>query len=153
MTVTPSRAALFDAKLIRPGTHVAAMGSDSKGKQEIPVELLRAASLFADFPQQSRVIGEFQHVAAELDAGSKTVTAIGDVLRGAAKGRQSRDEITVFDSSGVSIQDLLVASRIVELARARSFDLTARYFSGRVASQRPRVSSGSTNTSRKKYEL
>ncbi len=120
VTVTPSRAALFDARLIKPGTHVAAMGSDSKGKQEIPVELLRASSLFADFPQQSRVIGEFQHVAAELDSGSKHMTAIGDVLRGAAKGRQGRDEITVFDSSGVSIQDLLVASRIIELARARS---------------------------------
>jgi ornithine cyclodeaminase len=120
VTATPSRQALFDAKLIRPGTHIAAMGSDRQGKQEIPVELLRTAKLFADFPQQSRAIGELQYVAAEIEAGRIAVTAIGDVLRGKAPGRTSREEITLFDSSGVSIQDLLVARKVVDLALARA---------------------------------
>jgi ornithine cyclodeaminase len=116
VTVTPSRQPLFDAAWVRPGTHISAMGADRKGKQELPPELLRKASLFADYPAQSRVIGELQHVASELEAGSLKLTAIGDVLRGTAPGRRSAEEITVFDSSGVAIQDLLVAQRIVELA-------------------------------------
>jgi ornithine cyclodeaminase len=115
VTVTPSRKPLFDAGLIKPGTHVAAMGADHYGKQEVPVELLRKARLFADFPTQARTLGELQHVAADIDAGRVAVTAIGDVLRGAAHGRRNDDEITVFDSSGVAIQDLLVAHRVVEL--------------------------------------
>jgi ornithine cyclodeaminase/alanine dehydrogenase-like protein (mu-crystallin family) len=114
VTVTPSRQPLFDAGWIRPGTHVAAMGTDRKGKQEIPVELLRKASLFADLPEQSRTIGEMQHVAADIDAGKLRITAIGDVLRGNAPGRRTDEEITLFDSSGVAIQDLFVAQRVVE---------------------------------------
>jgi ornithine cyclodeaminase len=115
VTVTPARAPLFDASLVRSGTHVAAMGTDRIGKQELPVSLLHNARLFADFPPQSRVIGEFQHVAGEIDSGRLEVTAIGDVLRGVAAGRIDEEEITVFDSSGVAIQDLMVASRIVGL--------------------------------------
>lgn len=119
VTVTPSRKPLFDAGLIRPGTHVAAMGADHFGKQELPVELLHSARLFADYPPQARTLGELQHVAADIDSGRVTVTAIGDVLRGVAAGRRSADDITVFDSSGVAIQDLLVAHRVVELLQAR----------------------------------
>lgn len=108
VTATPSTAPLFDAAWVRPGTHVATMGSDARGKQELPPELLGRARLFCDLPAQARVIGEYQHAPAEAE-----VIAIGDVLAGRRAGRSSSDEITVFDSSGLSIQDLRVADRLL----------------------------------------
>ncbi|AUQ54778.1 ornithine cyclodeaminase family protein [Phaeobacter inhibens] len=113
ITVTPANAPLFDAAWVQPGTHVASMGSDSKGKQELPPQLFDRARLFCDLPAQSRQIGEFQHArdAAEL-------TAIGEVLSGLKAGRSGDDDITVFDSSGLSVQDLYVAQTILDLLDA-----------------------------------
>ncbi|MCE7007531.1 ornithine cyclodeaminase family protein [Kibdelosporangium philippinense] len=109
VTATTSRAPLFDADWVRPGTHVASMGSDARGKQELPPELLAKARLFCDLPEQSVQIGEMQHA---IDATG--LTALGDVLTGKAEGRVADDDITVFDSSGIALQDLYVA---VELLR------------------------------------
>jgi ornithine cyclodeaminase/alanine dehydrogenase-like protein (mu-crystallin family) len=83
------------------------MGLDARGKQELSTELLVEASLFCDLPEQSRAIGEFQHAPEEV-----ILTAIGDVLSGAHPGRRSPDEITVFDSSGLSLQDLHVGRHL-----------------------------------------
>lgn len=114
--VTASRGQpLFEAEWVRPGTHVVSMGSDARGKQELPPALLRHARLFCDLPAQSVDIGEFQHVASDVLNGSLSLGAIGDVLTGKTAGRQTEDEITVFDSSGISLQDLAVASALVSL--------------------------------------
>lgn len=72
------------------------------------MELLLRAELFCDLADQSRRIGEFQHVP------QATLTEIGTVLAGAAKGRSDGSAITVFDSSGISLQDLFVASAVIE---------------------------------------
>ncbi|CAO3431578.1 ornithine cyclodeaminase family protein [Azospirillum endophyticum] len=108
VTATPARAPLFEADWVRPGTHVASMGSDARGKQELPPDLLARAGLFCDLAEQSRAIGEFQHAPPDV-----TVTAIGAVLLGRHPGRRSRDEITVFDSSGLSLQDLYIARSLL----------------------------------------
>lgn len=118
VTATSSRSPLFRAEWIRPGTHISSMGSDQRGKQELPPQLHTAASLFADLPSQSTAIGEFQHVADLIDSGRLRLTAIGDVLRQAHAGRRSRNEITVFDSSGVAVQDLYLAAEILDRAIA-----------------------------------
>lgn len=110
VTATSVRAPLFEAAWIRPGTHIACMGADSKGKQEVPPLLYPLARLFCDLPAQSRTIGEFQHVASSIE-----VIAIGDVLAGRQSGRQSKDDITIFDSSGIALQDLFVAEHLVRL--------------------------------------
>jgi ornithine cyclodeaminase len=108
VTATASRAPLFDADWVRPGTHLASMGSDATGKQEMPAALFPRASLFCDLPSQSRSIGEFQHAGA-----SAPLVAIGDVLAGRHPGRQSDAEITIFDSSGLSVQDLYIARHVL----------------------------------------
>ncbi|RDE08113.1 ornithine cyclodeaminase family protein [Pelagibacterium lacus] len=110
VTATTARAALFDAAWVRPGTHVSSMGSDATGKQELPAQLLSRARLFCDLPEQSRRIGEFQHAAPDA-----SLTAIGAVLAGEAPGRRDDDEITVFDSSGLALQDLYVARALLAL--------------------------------------
>jgi ornithine cyclodeaminase len=115
ITATPSTEPLFaDPDWIRPGTHISAMGADTPGKQELPVDLVKNGRLFADLPEQSRRIGEFQHIAlADPDV---SIAAIGDVITGARPGRLSPDDITIFDSSGIALQDLFVAERVVAAA-------------------------------------
>jgi ornithine cyclodeaminase len=113
VTATASRAPLFESQWLKPGTYVASMGSDQAGKQELPPDLLRRARLFCDLPPQSLSIGEFQHVREEIDAGVTALTAIGDVLAGRASGRIDAQEIIVFDSSGLALQDLFVAASLL----------------------------------------
>lgn len=110
---TTATAPLFDAEWIRPGTHVASIGSDAVGKQELPTALFARARLFCDLPSQSVVIGEFQHIAEDVETGAVALTAIGDVLAGVAPGRVQDADITVFDSSGIALQDLAVAVALV----------------------------------------
>lgn len=109
VTATPSRTPLFDAGWIRPGTHVASMGSDAAGKQELSPALFDRAALFCDLPSQAVVMGDLQHFGGDRSQ----IVAIGDVLRGRAKGRLSPEQITVFDSSGIALQDLTIARRLV----------------------------------------
>jgi ornithine cyclodeaminase/alanine dehydrogenase-like protein (mu-crystallin family) len=117
VTATPSRDPLFDAAWVKPGTHVVSMGSDAPGKHELPSELFPRARLFCDLLSQSVQIGEFQHVRDAIDSGVLSVTPIGDVIEKRALGRRSDDEITVFDSSGISLQDLYMADALI---RART---------------------------------
>ena len=112
---TASRGPLFNADWVRPGTHVVSMGSDTRGKQELPPDLFSRARLFCDLPAQAVEIGEFQHICDLVADGSLAVTAIGAVLTGAAEGRSSREEISVFDSSGIALQDLAVATALLRL--------------------------------------
>jgi ornithine cyclodeaminase len=85
------------------------MGSDATGKQEMPAALFPRASLFCDLPSQSRSIGEFQHAHPAAD-----LVAIGEVLVGRHPGRRSDREITIFDSSGLSVQDLYIARHVLD---------------------------------------
>jgi len=116
VTVTGSREPLFHADWVRPGTHIAAMGADAAGKQELPRELFARATLFCDSPNQSVQIGEFQSIASRVQSAEMTLTPIGRVLLGEHPGRLSDDEITIFDSSGIALQDLalarIIASRL-----------------------------------------
>jgi ornithine cyclodeaminase len=116
VTATPSRAPLFEAGWVRPGTHLAAMGADAKGKQEMPPDLLEKASLFCDLPAQSLVMGEFQHVAESIRIGETRLRALGEVLTSGVRGRASEEEITAFDSSGIALQDLTIARAILAKA-------------------------------------
>jgi ornithine cyclodeaminase len=108
VTVTTATTPLFEPTWVRSGTHVSSMGSDRTGKQELPPSLFASAQLFCDLPEQSRVIGEFQHAAPH-----QVLTAIGDVLAGRSAGRNRDDQITIFDSSGISLQDLYMAEAVV----------------------------------------
>ncbi len=115
VTATPSREPLFSADWIRPGTHVASMGSDAAGKQELPPELFERAALFCDHPAQAVVMGDLQHFVGDR----ARITALGDVLRGKIDGRTSPDQITVFDSSGIALQDLTIARSLIAANQAQ----------------------------------
>ena len=94
------------------------MGTDTKGKQEVEARLVAAATVFTDEVAQSITIGEAQHAMAAGLIGDAALTPLGAVINGTHPGRRSADEITLFDGTGVGLQDLAVAARVVELARA-----------------------------------
>lgn len=101
---------------VKPGTHIACMGTDTKGKQEVDPALVAAATVFTDEIAQSISIGETQHAIASGLIAETDITPIGDVINGVHPGRQSDDEITLFDGTGVGLQDLAVASVAAKLA-------------------------------------
>ncbi|AZO07913.1 ornithine cyclodeaminase family protein [Mesorhizobium sp. M3A.F.Ca.ET.080.04.2.1] len=116
ITITSSFKPILKASQVRPGTHIACMGTDTKGKQEVEPEILARAIIFADEITQSATIGEAQH-AVELGLiTSAEITEIGAVIRGDHIGRTDAEEITLFDGTGVGLQDLAVASAAVEKA-------------------------------------
>ena len=109
VTITSSPAAsLMDAH-VRPGTHLACMGTDTKGKQEVEPALLARARVFTDEVAQSVSIGEAQHAVAAGLIRAEDITPIGAVINGTAPGRTAPDEITLFDGTGVGLQDLAAA--------------------------------------------
>lgn len=117
ITVTPSQQVLVQKQWVRPGTHISAMGADTKGKQELDPALVAAAAIFVDEAAQSFTIGECQHAYAAGLIGDKNVRAsLGAVIAGLAEGRRSANEITLFDGTGVSLQDLVVADLAVRRA-------------------------------------
>jgi alanine dehydrogenase len=108
ITITSAFEPLMMSEWIKPGTHIACMGTDTKGKQEVDPQLLMTATVFTDEVAQSISIGEAQHAIAS--------GAIGEVINGVHPGRRSDKEITLFDGTGVGLQDLAVAQAAAALA-------------------------------------
>ena len=116
ISITSTFAPTIMAGHIGPGTHIACMGTDTKGKQEIETALLAKTTVFTDEVAQSISIGEAQHAIADGLIQESDVNELGAVINGTHPGRTSDDEITLFDGTGVGLQDLAVASSIVDLA-------------------------------------
>ena len=116
VTVTPGYEVLFPAGSLREGQHVSLMGADGPGKAEIAVDELARGHVFCDDWEQASHNGELAHA---VEAGAITqddVTELGAVLAGQAMGRRSHDDITIFDSTGLAIQDLAVALAAMQCA-------------------------------------
>jgi ornithine cyclodeaminase/alanine dehydrogenase-like protein (mu-crystallin family) len=120
-TVTPGREVLLRAGSLRPGQHVSLMGADGPGKAEIAVEELARVHVFCDDWEQASHGGECAAAVEAGRIGRSDVTQLGEVLAGEATGRRSPSDITLFDSTGLALQDLAVA--LVALERAAEMDL------------------------------
>lgn len=116
ISITSAFAPSLMADHVSAGTHVACMGTDTKGKQEVESALLAGAGVFTDEVAQSVTIGEAQHAVAEGLIKESDVAQLGAVINGTHPGRSSDDQITLFDGTGVGLQDLAVAASVVELA-------------------------------------
>jgi alanine dehydrogenase len=122
VTVTPGKEILLGEGSLRPGQHVSLMGADGPGKAEVAVAEIARARVFCDEWEQASNGGE---LAAAVEAGALAradVTELGRVLLGEADGRRADDEITLFDSTGLAIQDLAIA--IAAFERADELELT-----------------------------
>jgi alanine dehydrogenase len=121
ITVTPGAAVLYAEGSLEPGQHVSLMGADGPGKAEVAIEELRRAHLYCDDWEQASHGGE---LAVAVSAGvvrRDDVTELGAVLVGDADGRRSAGDVTLFDSTGLAIQDLAIAK--VAYAKRDELDL------------------------------
>ncbi|WP_316149569.1 ornithine cyclodeaminase family protein [Cupriavidus sp. BIC8F] len=118
ITATPGGGALFEQKSVQAGTHLNCVGADTKGKRELPPGLLERVRLFVDDRAQAQQIGETQW------APDTPCTELGDLLTGKACANRQPTDITVFDMTGLALQDLTVARMLHQRAR------TARMGSG-----------------------
>jgi ornithine cyclodeaminase len=110
LTVTAASEPLVRRAWVRPGVHISAMGADARGKHELDPQLVGDAALFADVVEQALSIGEYE---AAFDAGliqEASVTPLGAVVAGVRPGRTSPEAITIFDSSGIALQDLAIGA-------------------------------------------
>ena len=119
ITITSSFAPIILNGQIKPGTHIACMGTDTKGKQEVDAAIVANASVFTDEIAQAITIGECQHAIADGALKEADIAEIGAVINGTHPGRRNAEEITLFDGTGVGLQDLAVASAAVDLAVER----------------------------------
>ncbi len=119
ISITSSFDAILGVDQVSKGTHIACMGTDTKGKQEVDPALLKRATVFTDEVAQSVSIGEAQHAVGSGLISEADVNQIGAVINGTHPGRASDDEITLFDGTGVGLQDLAVAAAVVDLAVAQ----------------------------------
>jgi alanine dehydrogenase len=116
-SVTPGEQPVILGSDLRAGQHLAVLGADVGGKSEVELAALERCRLFCDEWQQAAGGGE---LAAAVAAGLVTrdrVTQLGDVIAGRAEGRRSAQEITLFDSTGLAIQDLGIATAVYEAWR------------------------------------
>jgi ornithine cyclodeaminase/alanine dehydrogenase-like protein (mu-crystallin family) len=120
-TVTPGKEIVVAEGALRPGQHVSLMGADGPGKAEIEVGELARAHAFCDDWEQASHNGDLAHAVEAGALGRDDVTELGAVLAGTAPGRRSQDDVTVFDSTGLAIQDLAIA--LAALERATELDL------------------------------
>jgi alanine dehydrogenase len=112
IAATTGKGPLFDAAAVRPGTHLNCVGTDTAGKRELPEGLLARARVFVDDSAQSRNIGELQW------APQTPHTEIGDLLSGKSPLHRKAEDITIFDMTGIALQDLTVARLLEQRARA-----------------------------------
>jgi alanine dehydrogenase len=117
ITCTPSKQPFFKREFAAPGAFIAAVGADSPEKQELEPTLLRHNTIVVDILEQCAGIGEVHHA---LDAGLITredvYAELGEVVAGVKPGRTGADEIIIFDSTGMALQDVVTAAAVYEKA-------------------------------------
>jgi alanine dehydrogenase len=120
VTVTPGHEVVFPEGSLAPGQHASLMGADGPGKAEIAVEELARAHVFCDDWEQASHNGDLVHAVEAGAFGRERVTELGAVLTGDAAGRTGLDDITVFDSTGLAIQDLAIGIEVVKRYEANA---------------------------------
>lgn len=120
VTCTPAKAPFLGPEDVRPGTFIAAIGADNPEKSEITPELMARARVITDVTAQALHMGDLHHA---INAGAMRKTdvhaEIGEIIAGRKSGRANPQEITIFDGTGVGIQDVAASVRAYELACER----------------------------------
>ena len=127
VTCTTSTSPILRTADVRPGAFVAAVGADNPAKQEIEPALMASSRVFVDSLEQAAAMGDLHHaIASGVMTTSDVQAELADVVSGRKRGRGSATEITVFDSTGVALEDVaaaaLVYERAVAAGRGKRFD-------------------------------
>jgi len=118
ITVTPSRKPIVMLDWILNGVHINAIGADAPGKEELDPSILKKAKIVVDDWEQALHSGEVNvPISKGLIKREDIYADIGEIVTGNKKGRESQKEITVFDSTGLAIQDIAIASLVYDKAK------------------------------------
>ena len=129
VTTTPSRKPVVRAEWIEKGTHINAIGADAAGKQELDLEILKKAKIVVDDLEQAKHGGEINVAISGGVIRIEDIHAtIGEVIAGLKVGRENDDEITIFDSTGLAIQDVAVAKVVYENALKSNLGRKIEFF-------------------------
>ncbi len=121
-TTTPSKKPVIKGEWIEEGTHINAIGADAPGKQELAPELLNRAKVVVDAYEQAVHSGEINVPISTGEFSEDRIYAeLGEIVAGLKKGRENEIEITIFDSTGLAIQDVTVAALVYDLAIERGY--------------------------------
>jgi alanine dehydrogenase len=119
-TVTPVRKPIVKAAWVKKGAHINAMGADAPGKEELEPLLVKRSKIIIDDWDQASHSGEINVPLAKGIISKKDIFAeIGDVVTGKKKGRTSPNDITIFDSTGLGVQDLTTANIVYNIAKKK----------------------------------
>jgi alanine dehydrogenase len=130
VTVTPARGAIVRNEWISEGMHIAALGADKSGDQELDAAILQRARIFVDDIRQCRTDGEINVPLAQgLIKEQDIAGEIGEVIVGRKQGRTSQRDITVFDSTGIALQDSATIPLEYERARAAGVGIEKKMIS------------------------
>lgn len=125
VTCTPATRPLIEVRHLRPGLFIAAVGADNPAKSEISPEVMAQALVVPDLTEQAAAMGDLHHaIAAGLLTAYDVHGELGDVISGGVPGRQTADQIFLFDSTGTALQDVVVASLAIERATSRDIGTT-----------------------------
>ena len=117
ITCTPSKRPFINVEDIMPGAFIAAIGADSEEKQELCSDLLSSNKIITDLTEQASMIGELHHAIKQGTISSNNVYAeLGEITAGKKAGRESEQEIIIFDSTGMALQDVAAAAIVYEKA-------------------------------------
>jgi alanine dehydrogenase len=117
VTTTPARSPVVKDAWVKPGTHINAIGADAKGKQELETALTKRAKIVVDDAAQAIHSGEVNVPISEGKLKPEEIYAqIGEIVAGKVHGRTGKDEITIFDSTGLAIQDVASGRIVYETA-------------------------------------
>jgi alanine dehydrogenase len=130
-TLTPSRKPFVKKTWVKAGTHINAVGADAPGKQELAPSILKEAMVVVDDMEQASVAGEINvPLKKGLFQVEEIYATLGEIVAGKKQGRTSAEAITVFDSTGLAIEDIAVAKIIYEKARGKGGYLSLDFVEG-----------------------
>ena len=129
ITTTRGKGSLVEASWVKPGTHIVAIGTDQRGKQELDPELFRNAKIVNDSIEQCTEKGEtWCALNANVISKSDIYAEIGEILLGKKPGRENDQEITIFDSTGMAIQDITTAYKVHLNAKENNIGTSFEFF-------------------------
>lgn len=129
VTATRGKGSLVEADWIRPGTHIVAIGTDQRGKQELDPEIFRNAKIVNDSIEQCIEKGETWHPLNKNIIGRDDIHGeLGEILLDQKPGRENDEEVTIFDSTGMAIQDNTTSARIYRNALASGVGTFFEFF-------------------------
>jgi alanine dehydrogenase len=128
VTCTSSRQSFLTRQHIKPGTFIAAVGADNPEKQELEPDLMASAKIVVDILEQCASSGDLHHaIRTGVVSRSDVHAELGEVVAGKKPGRASQEEIIIFDSTGMALQDVAAAALVYEKAERTGFERTVEF--------------------------